>query len=280
MKSQDQLSIFSNVTLNLTRPLAFFDLETTGTRPTLDRIVELSIVKVLPGDKTEILTKRVNPTIPIPYESSLVHGIYDKDVANEPTFAQLGNKLNEFLQGCDLGGFNIMKFDIPVLIEEFHRINIDFDISNRRIVDCQRIFHMMEPRTLSAAYAFYCNKNLEDAHSAEADTLASYEVLKAQIAKYKGKKIKDHNGKEIEPIQNDMNALHEFSAGKFVDLAGRMTFNDQGEEVINFGKYKSMRVTDVLKKDPGYYEWIMQGDFPYDTKKKLTEIKLRGLTQR
>ena len=264
--------------LNLHKPLAFFDLETTGINVTTDRILEISVVKVLPGNnEVEIKTERINPMIPIPLESSLIHGIYEKDIADKPPFKDLAHVFNNFLKGCDLAGFNILKFDVPVLQEEFNRAGIDFDLHGRRMVDAQKIFHMMEPRTLSAAYKFYCNKELTNAHSAEADTLATYEVLKAQVAKYDNLSIKDKKGNDYIPVKNDIQCLHDLSAANLVDLAGRMVFNDKAEVVFNFGKYKGTLVSDAFKKDPSYYDWMMKGDFPIDTKKKLTAIKLEQL---
>ncbi|MDF2455919.1 MAG: polymerase epsilon subunit [Cytophagaceae bacterium] len=278
---KQQLSIFdipSPMLLNLHKPLAFFDLETTGINITTDRILEISIVKVLPGNnEVEIKTERINPMMPIPLESSLIHGIYEKDIADKPAFKDLAHVFNNFLKGCDLAGFNILKFDVPVLQEEFNRAGIDFDLHGRRMVDAQKIFHMMEPRTLSAAYKFYCNKNLDNAHSAEADTLATYEVLKAQVAKYDNLSIKDKKGNDHIPVKNDVQCLHDLSAGNMVDLAGRMAYNDQAQVVFNFGKYKGVLVSDVFKKDPSYYDWMMKGDFPIDTKKRLTAIKLEQL---
>jgi DNA polymerase III subunit epsilon len=266
--------------LNLTKPLAFFDLETTGTNVATDRIVEIAVVKVMPNQEVSTKSSRINPTIPIPLESSMIHGIYDQDVAGSPTFAEVAHTFAQFLQGCDLAGFNHIKFDIPLLMEEFNRVSVDFDINNRKLVDAQKIFHMMEPRTLTAAYKFYCMKELEGAHNAEKDTMATYEVLKAQVIKYEGRKIKDSKGNESEPVKNDMAVLHALSFDKLVDLAGRMVFNDKREEVFNFGKYKGQKVDDVFKKDSGYYDWMMQGDFPIDTKKKITEIKLRGFNKK
>ena len=283
---KNQLSIFDKalpMLLNLNKPLAFFDLETTGINVTHDRILEISIVKVLPGkseNEVEIKTERINPTIPIPIESSLIHGIYQEDIQDKPTFKDLAHTFNSFLKGCDLAGFNILKFDVPVLQEEFHRAEVDFDISGRKLVDAQRIFHMMEPRTLSAAYKFYCNQDLTNAHSAEADTLATYEVLKAQVAKYQDQPMKDKHGKEYVPIKNDVQTLHDLSAANMVDLAGRMVLNEKGQIVFNFGKYKGTLVADVLKKDSSYYDWIMKGDFSIDTKKRLTQIKLDQLKNR
>ncbi|MFN6946388.1 MAG: exonuclease domain-containing protein [Cytophagaceae bacterium] len=265
--------------LNLKKPLAFFDLETTGTNITTDRIVEISIVKVMPNNERIIKTTKVNPTIPIPIESSLIHGIYDEDVKDKPTFKSIAVSLEKFLEGCDLGGFNIYRFDVPVLVEEFLRADINFDICNRRIIDAQRIFHLMEPRTLTAAYKFYCGKELDGAHSAEVDTLATLDVLEAQIKRYENCVIKDAKGIESTPIQNDMDALHKLTASQFADLAGRISFNEEGEEIFNFGKYKSQKVCDVLKKDPSYYDWMMKGDFALNTKRKLTEIKLRNFNK-
>lgn len=278
--TEEQLNLFSakkGFKMNLNKPIAFFDLETTGINISTDRILEISIVRVSPPDeKVEIKTYRVNPGIPIPDVSSAIHGIYDKDVAEAPRFADIAQTLNQFLKDCDLGGFNSIRFDIPLLIEEFFRSNIDFDVSKRKLIDAQRIFHMMEPRTLSAAYRFYCNKELHNAHSAEADTIATYEILKAQISRYADKPFTDADGKVSMPIKNDMSSLHTFSVGNMVDLAGRMILSDKGEELFNFGKYKGMKVRDTLLKDPMYYDWMMKGDFPQDTKKKLTMIKLKN----
>lgn len=268
------------MSLNLKKPLAFFDLETTGINISLDRIVEYAFIKVMPNGEITTKSTRVNPTIPIPIESSVIHGIYDEDVKDKPPFKNLAHDLAKFLEGCDLAGFNIIKFDVPVLVEEFLRCDLDFDISNRKLIDAQRIFHMMEPRNLSAAYKFYCGKDLEGAHSAEADVMATFEVLKAQIERYRDCPIKDSKGNETIPIKNDMTALHELTASQFADLAGRISFNDKGEEIFNFGKYKNMKVTEVLQKDPSYYDWMMKGDFALNTKKKLTEIKLRGFNKK
>ncbi|HXA03088.1 MAG TPA: 3'-5' exonuclease [Cytophagaceae bacterium] len=266
--------------LNLKKPIAFFDLETTGVNITSDRILEISILKIMPNGDRELKTMRINPTIPIPVESSLIHGIYDEDVKDKPTFKAIAHSLGQFLEGCDLAGFNIIRFDVPVLVEEFLRADFDFDVSNRRLVDAQRIYHMMEPRNLSAAYKFYCGKDLIGAHGAEADTIATFEVLKAQINKYQNISIKDNSGKEFLPIKNDMEALHQLTLSHQADLAGRILFNDKGEEIFNFGKYKGQKVTDILKKDPSYYDWMMKGDFALNTKKKLTEIKLREFNKK
>ncbi|MTI32122.1 3'-5' exonuclease [Xanthovirga aplysinae] len=266
--------------LKLKNPLAVFDLETTGTNVVKDRIVEISILKVTPNGESSTKTLKINPTVPIPLECSLIHGIYDDDIVDAPTFKTVAKELGKFLEGCDLAGFNIVRFDVPLLVEEFLRAGVDFDIKNRKLVDAQKIFHMMEKRTLSAAYKFYCGKDLEGAHSAEADTLATFEVLDAQIAKYEGQKVVDHLGKEVAVIENDVNALHQLSASNMVDLSGRFVLNNNNIEVFNFGKHKGVAVEKVLEKEPGYYDWMMKGDFPLDTKRKLTEIKLRAFNMK
>lgn len=263
--------------LKLKNPLTFFDLETTGTNVVQDRIVEISVVKVMPDGEIIKKTNKINPTVPIPVETSLIHGIYDDDVKDAPTFKNIAKSLAQFLEGSDLAGFNILKFDVPMLVEEFLRVGVEFDTSKRKLIDAQKIFHMMEKRTLSAAYKFYCNKSLDNAHSAEADTLATLEVLKAQIEKYNGQEVVDNLGKPLGKIENDMTTLHELTSSNLVDLAGRMVLNKDGKEVFNFGKFRNQLVSDVLEKESGYYNWIMKGDFPQDTKNKLTQIKLRGL---
>ena len=262
--------------LNLKTPLVVFDLEATGTKISEDRIVEIALIKLMPDGTVEEKSRRINPTIPIPIESSLIHGIYDEDVKDEPSFKQIGKSLSEFLHGCDLAGFNILKFDVPLLVEEFLRANIDFDIENRRLIDAQKIFHLMEKRNLSAAYRFYCNKELVDAHSAAADTQATYEVLVSQIERYEGEEVVDLLGKKIGVIGNDMDELHQLTNGKMVDLAGRMVYNDDGLEIFNFGKHKGKHVSQVLADEPSFYDWMMKGDFPLDTKRKLTQIRLRN----
>jgi DNA polymerase-3 subunit epsilon len=263
--------------LNLKRPLAFFDLETTGIRVATDRIVEISIVKIHPNGKKEIKTRRINPEIPIPPETSAIHGIFDEDVKDEPTFKQLAKGLHEFLQNCDLAGYNSNRFDIPLLIEEFLRADVDFDIENRLLIDVQNIFHKMEQRTLSAAYKFYCGAELINAHSAEADTIATYEILKAQLDRYAEADFKDKNGNISQPVKNDMQALSAFSeANKSADLIGFILYNEHGQEIINFGKHKGKLVSEVLKKEPSYYDWMMNGDFPLSTKKVMTKLKLKN----
>jgi len=250
--------------LNLKKPIVFFDLETTGLNVGVDRIVEISMLKRNPNNTEESKTYRINPEIPISPEATAVHGISNEDLLDKPTFKQVAVEITKFLEGCDLSGFNLLKFDVPMLVEECLRVGQDFDIKNRKIIDVQRIFHQMEKRTLEAAYQFYCNKSLIDAHSAEADTRATYEVYKAQLEKY-------------EELENDTEFIHEFTgspADKLVDFAGRIVKDDNGIPVINFGKHKGKAVEDVLKSDPGYYGWMMRGDFPLYTKKKMTEIKL------
>ena len=249
--------------LNLANPIVFFDLETTGVNISKDRIIEISLLKVAPNGKEESKTRRINPGIPIPPEATAIHRISDEDVKDCPTFKEIAKSLAAQIEGCDLAGFNSNRFDIPLLAEEFLRADVDIDLSKRKFVDVQTIFHKMEQRTLSAAYKFYCGKSLEDAHSAAADTFATYEVLKAQLDRYPD-------------LKNDIRFLSEFSCfTNNVDFAGRMIYNDKGEEVINFGKYKGRLVAEVLKADPGYYAWMMSGDFPLNTKQKLTEIRMR-----
>lgn len=254
--------------LNLKNPLVFFDLETTGTNINSDRIVEICYLKVYPNGNEESKTMRINPGMHIPEAASAIHGIYDADVADCPTFKEVARSVANDIEGCDLAGFNSNRFDIPLLAEEFLRAEVDIDLSRRKFVDVQVIFHKMEQRTLSAAYKFYCGKNLEDAHTAEADTRATYEVLMAQLDRYP------------EDLQNDVNFLSDFSSfNKNVDFAGRMVYDDKGVEVFNFGKYKGMPVVEVLKRDPGYYGWILNSDFTLNTKAMLTKIRLRELTQ-
>lgn len=263
--------------LNLKRPLAFFDLETTGVNIASDRIVEIAILKAIPDGTEEIKTWRINPKMPIPIESSLIHGIYDEDVAHEPTFKEVGNDIANFLKDADLAGYNSNKFDIPVLMEEFLRAEIDFEIENKRFVDVQNIFHQMEQRTLKAAYKFYCNKPLENAHSAEADVLATYEVLKAQVEKYEGQEWEDKKGNTLIPVKNDVEALHVFTnLNRPVDFAGRIVFNEEDKEIFSFGKHRGRCVEEVFIKEPSYYAWMMQGEFPLYTKRCIERIWQRS----
>lgn len=262
--------------LNLKRPLAFFDLEATGINVGSDRIVEIAILKAMPDGTEQILSKRINPQIPIPLVTSLIHGIYDEDIKDAPTFGQAAQEIAAFIGDADLAGYNSNKFDIPMLLEEFLRVGIDFDMSDRKFVDVQNIFHQMEQRTLKAAYKFYCEKDIINAHSAEADIKATYEVLLAQLDKYQDVEFEDKKGVKSKPVQNNVDALHEFTnMNKVVDFAGRMVYNENGEEVINFGKHKGRTVESVLDVEPSYYAWMKQGDFPLYTKKKLDEIWTR-----
>lgn len=250
----------------MTNPILFFDIESTGLNVACDRIVEICALKVHPNGDQEIKTRRINPTIPIPAEAQAIHHISDEDVKDCPTFAQIAKSLAQWMKGCDIAGYNSIKFDIPLLAEEFLRAGVDFDFRKRKLIDVQNIFHKLEQRTLSAAYKFYCQKNLENAHSAEADTVATYEILKAQLDRYP------------EELKNDMAFLADFSTrSKLADYAGRMVYNDKDEVVFNFGKHRGKKVTDVLRNEPSYYAWIMEGDFTRDTKKVLTEIKLSML---
>tara|TARA_R110002073_G_scaffold40547_1_gene114867 strand:- start:71744 stop:72520 length:777 start_codon:yes stop_codon:yes gene_type:complete len=254
--------------LELTKPIVFFDLETTGVNIAKDRIVEISILKIQPNGTKESKTWLVNPEMEIPEESSAIHGITNEKVVNEPTFKELAEEVSTLIAGCDLAGFNSNRFDIPLLAEEMLRAEVDFDMKNRVAVDVQVIFHKKEQRTLGAAYQFYCDKILEDAHSAEADTNATYEILKSQLDKY-------------EDLDNNIKWLSEFSSHKKrADFAGFITFDDDDEEVFTFGKYRGKKVVEVLEQDKGYYSWIQKADFPLYTKKVLTAIKLRSFNNK
>lgn len=257
----------SNLMLKLTRPLAFIDLETTGTNLGSDRIVEIAIVKILPDGSKSVKRKIINPEMPVPRTASDIHGITDEMVKDAPTFKQVAHELKQMLDGCDISGYNSNRFDIPLLVEEFLRVGVDFDMKGRRLVDVQKVFHMMEQRTLSAAYKFYCDKKLEGAHSAEADATATYEILEAQISRYPAMgntvdSILKHVGEEV-----------------IVDFARRFVM-ENGVEVFNFGKFKGRPVADVLKAEPQYYDWMMKGDFPQHTKQKLTEIYTRTMLKK
>lgn len=249
--------------LQITKPLAFIDLETTGVNLGTDRIVEIAIVKILPDGNKSVKRKIINPEMPIPKASTECHGITDEMVKDAPTFAQAAQELKQMLDGCDLAGYNSNRFDIPLLVEEFMRVGVDFDMKGRKLVDVQNIFHKMEQRTLTAAYKFYCNKVLEAAHSAEADATATYEVLLAQIERY------PELGRTVESINKAL------GDEVIVDFARRFVM-DNGVEVFNFGKYKGQSVAELLKKEPQYYDWMMRGDFPQHTKQKLTEIFTRS----
>lgn len=262
--------------LNLIRPLAFFDLETTGINVGSDRIVEIAILKAMPDGSELVKTLRVHPDMPIPLQSSLIHGIYDKDIADAPKFNEVAAEIAEFIGDADLAGYNSNRFDIPVLLEEFLRAGVDFDMTGRRFVDVQNVFHQMEQRTLRAAYKFYCDQDIINAHSAEADIKATYHVLLAQLDRYENVDFEDKQGNISQPVKNDVEALHAFTnMNKPVDFAGRMVFNENGEEVFNFGKHKNKTVEQVFDTEPSYYAWMKQGDFPLYTKKKLEEIWTR-----
>ncbi len=253
--------------LKLTKPLAFLDLETTGLNIASDRIVEISVIKIMPNGDKDIKTKLINPTIPIPAEVTLVHGITDDDVKDKATFKEVAQELLDFISDSDLAGYNSNKFDIPLLAEEFLRAGVDFDVKTKKLIDVQNIFHKMEKRTLAAAYQFYCDKELKDAHSAEADTMATFEILDAQIARYK----------DLKP---DTDFLSEFSQmTNNADLLGRIVYNKNGVESFNFGKHKGKTVLEILEREPGYYSWMMHGDFPLYTKKVLQEIKENAKTK-
>lgn len=251
--------------LKLKKPICFFDLETTGTNISKDRIVEISILKVYPNGNKESKTWLVNPEMDIPDEVVAIHGISNEKIANEPTFKELSVQIHDMIKGCDLGGYNSNRFDIPLLVEELLRVDLDLDMKNVVSVDVQTIFHKMEQRTLSAAYQFYCGKDLDGAHSAEADTNATYEVLKSQLDKYAD-------------LENDISWLGNYSAHrKFADFAGFIAFDKKGNEVFAFGKYRGKNVEKVFEEEPGYFGWIQNADFPLYTKKVLTAIKLRKL---
>ena len=251
--------------LELNRPIAFIDLETTGVSLSSDRIVEIAIIKVLPDDSRQVKRKLINPEMPIPKESSDIHGITDDMVAAASTFKQAANEIKMFIENCDLGGYNSNRFDIPILMEEFLRAGMDVDLSTRRMIDVQHIFYTMEPRTLTAAYKFFCEKELVDAHSAEADVAATIDVFQAQLKRYQ------NLGNSVDSI------LAVIGEEKIVDYARRFAFDDKGIEIFNFGKHKGKPVTNVLKSEPQYYDWMMRGDFPLHTKQKLTEILNRTL---
>lgn len=274
--SQQQLSMefdagqhpkSADMKLQLSRPLAFIDLETTGTNLATDRIVEIAIVKINPDGSRQVKRKLINPEMPIPEQATAVHGITNEMVKQAPTFKQVANELKQFLENADIAGYNSNRFDIPLLVEEFLRADIAFDLSSKRLIDVQRIFHMMEQRTLSAAYKFYCNKTLEDAHSAEADAAATWEILCAQIERYP-------------QLGNTVEQIAKFTGEEqLVDFARRFVW-ENGVEVFNFGKHKGKPVAEVLKTEPSYYDWMMKGDFPLHTKQKLTDILNRTLLKK
>ena len=262
LSKKEKLSLlnkFIEMKLALKRPLAIFDLETTGLNITKDRIVEIAVIKINVDGSEENFCKRVNPEIPIPLETSLIHGIYDEDVKDLDNFASIADELVDFLGDADLGGYNSNRFDIPVLSEELLRVGNNFDVSNRKFVDVQNIFHKMEQRTLAAAYQFYCHKTIENAHNALADTTATWEVLKAQLERY-------------ENLEGDIDFLSNFSKGSnlnLIDFAGRLAYNENGDAIYNFGKNKGKLIEDIAKSEPGYYGWMLDADFPLNTKQCL-----------
>lgn len=262
--------------LNLKNPLVFLDLETTGINIVTDRIVEIALLKVHPDGREEEREMRINPEMHIPEQSSQIHGIYDEDIKDTPTFREVAKTLAKFLEGADLAGFNSNRFDIPLLAEEFLRVDVDVDFKKRKFVDVQAIFHKMEKRTLVAAFKFYCHEELTDAHAAMADTKATYDVLKAQLDVYQDTEYEDNHGKKSKPIQNDVSALNDFSSyDRNVDFVGRIVYDENGVEVFNFGKNKGIPVEKVLHDQPGYFGWMMTSEFPLYTKKVLMAIKLR-----
>ncbi len=250
--------------LNLTKPIIFFDLETTGLKISTDRIIELAAIKILPDGNKKTKTWLLNPTIPIPKEVSEIHGFTNENIKEKPTFKDKAIDIFGFFAGCDLGGYNSDKFDIPLLAEEFIRVDLDFNLDNRNTIDIQNIFHKLEKRTLTAAYKFYCNKNLDNAHSAMADTTATYEILLAQISKY-------------EEIENNIESLSKFSnlRGECADLAGFIKFNNDGDEVLSFGKYRNVSLKEIWEKNPGYFSWISNADFPMFTKKIIKNFVVK-----
>ena len=273
--------------LKLNKPLVFFDIESTGLNIGTDKIVQICFYKVMPDGSDKTYTTLINPEMHIPEQVSEIHGIYDTDVKDAPTFKQVAHNIAEFIRGCDLAGYNILKYDLPLLVEEFLRIDADLDLRGVKTVDVQNIFHKMEPRTLRAAHRFYCGSDIENAHSADADTMATYRVLEAQIEKYEGVLSWDDKEREagICPVKNDVAALAAFSAvGRNVDFAGHIVFNENDVEVLNFGKHKGKSVRDVFNVEPSYYDWMMKSDFPLYTKKIITRIyndeKLKKLNSR
>ncbi|MBQ9418341.1 MAG: 3'-5' exonuclease [Bacteroidales bacterium] len=265
--------------LNLIKPIIFFDLETTGVQVGSDRIVEICLLKLLPDGQSSERVERIRPvdsegqTIHIPEQTTAVHGITDEDVRDKPTFAELAPSLLDYIGQADLAGYNSNKFDVPLLVEEFLRAGYDFDLSCRRLVDVQNIFHQMEQRTLVAAYRFYCGKELEHAHSALADTVATYEVLKAQLDRYQGVTYRDRAGHESQPVKNDIAALSAFTANsQWADLVGHIGYDTHRREVFNFGKHKGKSVETIFEQEPSYYDWMMKSDFPLSTKKVITAI--------
>jgi DNA polymerase-3 subunit epsilon len=267
--------------LNLTKPIVFFDIESTGLNIGTDKIVEICLLKLLPNNTTITKTERINPQMHIPEHISELHGIYDKDVADKPVFAELAPAIRDFIKGCDLAGYNLLKFDVPLLVEEFLRIDMDINLKGVRMVDVQNIFHRMEPRNLRAAYKFYCGEELINAHSAEVDTVATFKILEAQLNRYENTVIMDENKQEYIPVKNDIASLSSFSImNKHVDFAGHLIYDKNNIVVFNFGKYKGNPVEQVFIKEPSYYDWIMKADFPLYTKKIIHSIRVQMLSNK
>ena len=266
--------------LKLNKPIAIFDVETTGVVVGVDKIVEIFVLRIDPDESEHEYYALINPGMPIPFRTTLIHGISDDDVKDKPYFKDIAHDLLKFLGNSDLVGYNSNKFDVPLLIEEFLRCGVEFAYSRRRFVDVMGIFHKMEPRNLKAAYKFYCGKTLQNAHSADADTRATWEILKAQLEKYENTEIEDENGELIKPIVNDIEALSKFSkTTRNADLVGHIIYNEKNVEVFAFGKYKWQSVEEVFQKEPQYYDWMMKSQFPESTKKLISAIKLRGFNK-
>lgn len=265
--------------LKINKPFIIFDIESTGVNVGKDKIIEIYMLKISPDGSEKEFYKKLNPGIPIPPESIVFHGITDEDVKDAPLFKDIAGDLLQFIGNADLGGYNSNKFDVPILVEEFLRDGFEFDITKRRFVDVMGIFHKMEPRNLKAAYKFYCNKDLIDAHTAAADARATWEILEKQLEFYEDKEIDDENGKKIKPVSNNIEQLSTFSKlNNNADLVGHLVYNENGEEVFNFGKYKGITVEEVFRREPQYYDWIMKSQFPESTKKLVSAIKLRNLS--
>ena len=260
--------------MKINKPLVFFDIESTGLDITKDKIIEITILKLSISGRKNTFTFRINPEIPIPSENSKIHGIYDKDVKNSPSFKKVGNKIKKLLYKCDLVGFNILKFDLPILIEEFKNNKISFSINNINIIDVQKLYHLMEKRNLSSAYKFYCNKTLKNSHSSFNDTMATYEIFLNQLKKYDNQEVFDLKGNKMGKISKNLNKINNTLNNNMIDLEGRFIM-DNDDPVFNFGKYKGKKIKEILKKNPGYFNWIIKGKFSNDTKENLKKIKKR-----
>ena len=260
--------------MKINKPLVFFDIESTGLDITKDKIIEITILKLSISGRKNTFTFRINPEIPIPSENSKIHGIYDKDVKNSPSFKKVGNKIKKLLYKCDLVGFNILKFDLPILIEEFKNNKISFSINNINIIDVQKLYHLMEKRNLSSAYKFYCNKTLKNSHSSFSDTMATYEIFLNQLKKYDNQEVFDLKGNKMGKISKNLNKINNTLNNNMIDLEGRFIM-DNDDPVFNFGKYKGKKIKEIIKKNPGYFNWIIKGKFSNDTKENLKKIKKR-----